>query len=122
MTRVVLPTSAGNGLDDLIFEHFGHAPYLTFIDLEVGEVKRVEVVKNPHEMTHSPGELPAYLKDRGASVLICMGMGYRAKVFFKEYGIEVYTGASGRVRDVVNDFTNGVLKSRDYEVREKWGG
>ena len=120
MVKVAIPSTKGSGLEDVIFEHFGHAPYFTFVEVEDGEVKKVEVVKNPYEGFHSPGELPSFLKENGVSVLICMGIGFRAKAFFEEYGIKVYTGATGRIEDVLSDYVKGVLKSREYEVRRKW--
>ena len=37
------------------------------------------------------------------------GMGYRAVTFFEQYGIQPVTGASGTVRDAVDQFLNGQL-------------
>jgi len=67
---------------------------------------------------HSPGQIPRFLKEQGVKVIIAYGMGWRAREFFSSLGIEVVVGAEGRVKQVVESFIKGTLKSREDWRRE----
>ncbi len=41
--------------------------------------------------------------------MLCSGLGPRAIGMFEQFGIEVYVGASGTVREAVRDFQAGML-------------
>lgn len=119
--KIAIPVHDEKGLEDIVFEHFGHAPYFLLVSIEDGEIVKAESKPNTYSNTHSPGDVPELLKSMNVDVLICKGMGRRAEEFFKEYGVQVIKGASGRVRDVIEEFLSGRLKSRPYEPSRKWG-
>ncbi len=118
--RVALPVHDHEGLDDHIFEHFGHAPAFLIIDILEGEIVSMKTVDNAYMDEHTPGSVPSFLAELGVNVLICRGVGRRALLFFDQLGIEVIRGASGKVRDVIEEYISGRLESRDYEPSEKW--
>lgn len=118
--RIALPVGDEKSLDDVVFEHFGHAPYFLLVDVEDGRIVRWEVKMNPYADAHRPGQVPSWLKEPGVDVLICLGLGGRARMFFEELGVEVVTGASGTAGDVVEAYLKGELSSRDYTPRSKW--
>ncbi|MCD5408516.1 NifB/NifX family molybdenum-iron cluster-binding protein [Candidatus Bipolaricaulota bacterium] len=92
------------GLDDLVGQHFGRVP--TYYDTDTGEV---EVL--PNESEHMGGSgLPAeHLAQAGVDVVICSGLGRRALALLESYGVEVVTGASGTVGEVIRAWQEGRL-------------
>ncbi len=111
--RVAIPSINDAGLNSEVSGHFGRSPYYTFVDIEDGEIKNVEVLPVPFE-DHGPGDLPNFVKEHGGEVVIAYGMGHRAVDFFQQLGIDVVTGANGRIRDVVNAFIHNLLEVDPY--------
>ncbi len=107
--KLCIPSYRG-GLDDYVCEHFGKAESFTIYDTESGEVK---VLRNTSEHFGGVGRPPELIKAAGADAVICSGMGARAIALFKSYGIKVYMGASGTVRDAIEQFTAGKLVEAD---------
>ncbi len=50
------------------------------------------------------------MKDHGGSVVLAYGMGRKAIDYFNQLGIEVVTGAYGKIKDVVEAFIRQVLE------------
>ncbi len=111
--RVAIPSINDGGLDSEVSDHFGRSPYYTFVDIEDGEIKNVEVLPVPFE-EHGPGDLPNFVKEHGGEVVIAYGMGHRAVDFFQQLGIDVVTGAGGRIRDVIEAFIHNMLEVDPY--------
>jgi len=110
--KVCIPTYKG-GLDDYVCEHFGRAESFTIYDTETGEVK---VVRNTSEHFGGIGRPPELIRAAGADAVICSGMGAKAIALFKSFGIKVYMGASGRVRDAIDQFLAGKLVEADESM------
>ncbi len=115
--RIAVPTEDEGGLESTVSGHFGRARYFVFVNVEGNEIKGAEVVEVPFK-EHEPGDLPNFIKAHGGEVVLAYGMGGKAISYFKESGIEVVTGAYGRVRDVVEAFIHQVLEIDPY-WREK---
>jgi len=111
--RIAVPAVDDRGLESEVSGHFGRARYFVFVDVEDNEIKGAEVVEVPFE-EHGPGDLPRFVKEHGGEVVLAYGMGQRAISFFNELGIEVVTGAYGRIRDVVEAFIHQVLEVDPY--------
>ncbi len=110
--RVCVPSYRG-GLDDFVCEHFGRAESFTIYDTESGEV---EIVRNTSEHFGGIGKPPEIIKSKNVDAVICSGMGARAIMMFKSYGIRVYMGARGRVRDAIEQFLSGKLVEADESM------
>ena len=123
--RIAFSCDDNRGLEGVISYHFGRCPYYTFVDVEDGQVKNVEVVSNPYYSQHAPGVVPDFIHSQGANVMITGGMGSRALSFFNQYGIEVVTGASGKVRHALESYLRGELKGAqpcgEGGRRQAWG-
>ena len=117
--RIAIPSNDDKGLEGYIGEHFGRSSYYVFIDVKNDKIVNVEVEKT-YLMEHTPGQVPQYLKEKGANVIIAMGMGPRAREWFKQLGIKVITGAQGKIRDVVDAYLKGELRSIPYEPKYKF--
>ena len=105
--KICIPTMGENGLNNLVGEHFGRVPTYTIVDLDTDNVKVI-----PNTSHHMGGQVdpPEIMAREGVNVMICQGLGRRAITMFEEFGIEVYIGASGTVRDVVTAFKQGRLQ------------
>jgi len=103
--RIAFACDTNEGLDSTISAHFGRCPYYVFVDVEGREVRNVEVVENPFYYDHgAPGQVPGFIASRGATTIVSGGMGPRAIGFFEQLGVEAVTGASGRVREVLEAY------------------
>ena len=98
MTRIAVSAGEDNGLDSVVSPHFGRCPYFVLIDLDGLEVNQVSAVENPFYGNHQPGQVPGFINEQGANVMLAGGMGRRAISFFQQFGIQAATGATGSVR------------------------
>jgi len=102
-----------SGLEAEVSMHFGRCPYYVIVEEKNGEIDPlIRVIANPYFSSHGePGQIPSFLKEQGIEVIIAGGMGPRAVGFFNQYGIKVVTGATGKVKEAVDDFLEGELES-----------
>jgi predicted Fe-Mo cluster-binding NifX family protein len=109
MTKIAVSALDANGLDAQISPHFGRCPYFVVVDVEGTDVQAVEAVTNPFYANHQPGEVPGFVNTLGVQVMLSGGMGGRAVAFFKQFGIEPATGASGTVGESLTRYFGGEL-------------
>lgn len=85
--KYAIPTTGGK-----LSLHFGHCEQFALFDVDEQkrEIVKKELVASPE---HQPGLLPAWLAEKGASVVITGGMGPRAVDIFQQHGIKVVLGA-----------------------------
>jgi predicted Fe-Mo cluster-binding NifX family protein len=108
--RIAVAANDNQGLEGTVSEHFGRCPYYTLADVEDGEIKEVEVVNNPFYLSHGQqGEVPSFIHSQGVNLMITGGMGPHAIGFFNQFGIDVVTGASGKVGNAINICLRGEL-------------
>ena len=105
--KICVPTSGNGGLDEHVSEHFGRAPTFTTVDLKTNEVK---VIPNTSEHMGGSGYPPQIMADAGVDVMICAGLGPRAIHMFEQFGIEVYVGAYGLVKEAIKAWESGKLQ------------
>ena len=94
--------------NEMVTEHFGHCEGFILFDAENNKIVKSETIENPG---HKPGFLPNFLADHGVNVIISAGMGGGAVDIFNQRNIEVIVGATGKVRDAVEAYLKGSLKS-----------
>lgn len=92
---------------DFVSAHFGRCPSFTIVDIEDGAIIKRTEVANPG---HQPEFIPQFLHEKGVECVICGGMGERAIAIFKECGIQVIVGVSGKIDDVIEELKKGTLK------------
>jgi len=108
--RIAVSADNKDGLDSVVSPHFGRCPHFIVVDVDGREVTRVAEVDNPCYGSHRPGEVPQFIHQQAAEVMLTGGMGYRAMQFFAQYGIEPVTGAAGTVRLALERYLGGELK------------
>lgn len=107
--RIAIATETKNGLESIVAQHFGRCPYFAIIDMDGTEVKTVNLIENPYFHGHQVGQVPGFIHEQQANVMLSGGMGGRALQFFQQYGIEVATGATGTVRTSLERYLGGDL-------------
>ncbi len=107
--RIVVSSDSNRKLDSSVSHHFGRCPYFTVVDIEENEIINVESVENPYFNAHSPGQVPAFIKELDADVMLAGGMGRRAISIFENFEIRCSSGAAGSVRSAVNHYIAGSL-------------
>lgn len=112
-TRVAISADDRNGLDSVVSPHFGRCPYFILVDLDDCEVQQVTAVENPYYGRHQPDQVPQFIRQQGADVMLTGGMGRRAIGFFEQYGIQAVTEASGTVRRSLEGYLGGQLHSAE---------
>ncbi len=75
--------------NNMIAGHFGHASKFALVSVDGGKIGGSELLTPP---PHEPGVLPRWLKDIGATHLICGGIGARAVELLQESGVQVIAG------------------------------
>jgi predicted Fe-Mo cluster-binding NifX family protein len=107
--RIAISIDTNNKLESIVAHHFGRCPYFALVDLEGREVKDIQVIDNPFYNGHQPGQVPGFIYQQNANVMLSGGMGGRAIQFFQQYGIEAATGASGTVQQALEYYLKGEL-------------
>ena len=92
--------------DGKIFPHFGHTQAFKLYDAEDGKVISSRVVPTDG---CGHGALAAFLREQGAEILICGGIGGGARTALDEAGIRLYGGASGDADAAVEALLRGAL-------------
>ena len=82
-----------------IFQHFGHTAEFKLYEVENGNIVSAKVY-DTNGSGH--GALSAFLKDLGAELLICGGIGGGAQTALAQAGIQLYGGVMGSADDAVN--------------------
>jgi predicted Fe-Mo cluster-binding NifX family protein len=111
--RIAVAALKNNGLDSKVSRHLSLSPYFAFVDLDGQDVKTAEFIANPYIKRHTGGQVPIFIKDNHADVIISGEMGTGAAGFFADIGIETATGASGTINQALEQYHNGELASTE---------
>jgi predicted Fe-Mo cluster-binding NifX family protein len=105
--KICLPTHDDRGFDARLSDHFGSAPFLTFVDTGSGAC---EVLANPGRC-HEPGDCHpvAELGARAVRAVVCRGLGRRALEGLRRSGLEVFVTRETTARGAVEAFARGRL-------------
>lgn len=110
--KICVPTNGSDGMNDTVCEHFGRAPTFTVVDTESGSAN---VLPNTSEHMGGVGKPPEQIAGTGTEVMICAGLGPSAVRMFESYGIRVYIGASGSVKNAIDLWKAGKLVEATQE-------
>ncbi|MGQ9681480.1 MAG: NifB/NifX family molybdenum-iron cluster-binding protein [Anaerolineae bacterium] len=108
--RLAISADDPRGLESAVSPHFGRCPYFVIVDIQDRAIQTVRALANPYYDAHQPGQVPSFIHEQGADVMVTGGMGARAIGFFQEYGIEPVTGAYGTVQMAVQRYLAGELQ------------
>ncbi len=106
---IAISAEDSQAFDSQVAHHFGRCPFFALVQVEGDQIAGCRMIDNPYFQTHQPGQVPEFIHQQGADVMLSGGMGRRAGDFFQQYGIQVRTGAAGTVRDSIQAFLAGDL-------------
>jgi predicted Fe-Mo cluster-binding NifX family protein len=106
---IVMACRDDKGVFGELSAHFGRCPHYLVATAIKGDVYSTSVVDNPHYAGHRPGQMPNFIKELGADVIVAGGMGPRAIDIFGQNGIEVVTGAAGQTGAALRAYLDGQL-------------
>ena len=99
--KIAVPYSDGQ-----VFQHFGKSEQFKIYDTIDDEIISSEIVDTSGS-GHSA--LADFLKEKGAGVLICGGIGVGAVTALQNAGIQILGGAEGEADKCVEEFLGGTL-------------
>ena len=102
--KVAIAEDHGN-----VSQHFGRTPNYLFVEIKEGKVLNKQLVDSPGAGRHSPGQLPAFIKENNANWVIAGGMGPMAVNLFEDGGISVIVGIQGTIDEVIQKILDGTL-------------
>ncbi|MFN2443902.1 MAG: NifB/NifX family molybdenum-iron cluster-binding protein [Thermoanaerobaculia bacterium] len=103
--KICIPTDDDRGLLSSLSPHFGRAAYLTVVDLESGAV---EAFANGHDDSrHGHCDPATRVREHGARVVICGGLGRRALASLTEAGVRVFLTSETLSREAARAFSEG---------------
>ncbi|MFH2033324.1 MAG: NifB/NifX family molybdenum-iron cluster-binding protein [Candidatus Margulisiibacteriota bacterium] len=114
-------TSKGNKLESDVDPRFGRCEYFVIVDTDTMEF---EAFDNPSAMAMG-GAGPQAAKmvhDRGAGAVVTGNVGPNASTTLEALKIRVYVGASGTVKQAVEDFKAGRLKEAKGPTTDSHSG
>jgi predicted Fe-Mo cluster-binding NifX family protein len=97
--KLCIPSMGQNGIDDTVGQHFGKVPFYTLYDTET---KEATVIPNTSEHNGGIGLPPELMAKEGVDIMLCGGLGVKAVMMFEEAGIEVFSGATGTVKNAID--------------------
>ncbi len=101
-----------------IFQHFGKTSEFKLYDIENGKVVKSEVV-GTNGAGH--GALAGFLKDAGADVLICGGIGGGAQAAMADAGVTLFAGNAGSADVAVDAYLSGSLSQNENATCDHHG-
>ena len=98
-----------------VSQHFGYCEGFKIAEIEDQKVVSEDFLTNPG---HKPGLLPRLLSEKGVDLVISGGMGGNAIAIFNDSNIDVITGASGEISEVIKSYISGDLISGSSPCKE----
>ena len=109
--RLVVPVVDESGLNAMLSEHFGRAPYFAVIDLdENGIILSQKTVSNVSEHFGGTGRPPDRILQFRPNALITYGMGPRALRIFQDARVAVLRANTSTVKGVIAAYNNDELE------------
>lgn len=111
--RIAISAETNDGLQSRVAQHFGRCPYFALVDVKGQKVESINIIENPYFSGHQVGQVPAFIHEQKADIMLSGGMGGRAIQFFQQFGIDTATGAGGSVQDTLSSYFAGNLSGAD---------
>ncbi len=113
--RIAITVGDANDGELQVADHFGQCSRFFIYEIDDSmQVVKEESYLNPLAGHHGGAcELPAYIRNLGAQVIIAGGMGRKAINNFTSFNIEVVTAPGAAVVDAVTEYLKGHLTGYD---------
>lgn len=105
-------TSTGDGLASDVDGRFGRCNYFVIVDTETMELESID--NQAQQAIGGAGvEAAQTISSSGAEAVITGNVGPNAYSALSAAGVDIYTGATGSVRDAVTDYKEGNLRKTE---------
>jgi predicted Fe-Mo cluster-binding NifX family protein len=105
-SKKVAVTAVAASLDAAVDPRFGRCAYFVIVDLEEGTVETLDNA-NAAARGHAGAQSAQLIASKGATVLLTGKCGPTASSALAKQGIQVVSGCSGSVRDVIRKYKEG---------------
>ena len=100
----VAVTAQGEDLDSQVDSRFGRARFLVVVDTETGELATHDNAQNVSAVQGAGIQTAQNVVDLGVGAVIAGNVGPKAFATLQAGGVKVYIGATGTVRDALDQF------------------
>jgi len=106
--KVCFPVEVDNGLDSIVYDHFGQAGDFVIVDSESMQVVSID---NPKEDSHD-GQCGPVARQGSTRIdaLVVGGIGRGAIMRFQAMGTRIYRSTGGTIRENLEMLTSGRLE------------
>lgn len=110
MEKIAIPAKGPEGLEAITFGQPIYAPFFTIITIEEGEIKEVEVIKNPAStlLPYRGPSLASWLKHMGVSVVISISFPEDVINSLTSWGIKPIFAMGRKVRDLLEAYLSAM--------------
>ncbi|HUU78152.1 MAG TPA: NifB/NifX family molybdenum-iron cluster-binding protein [candidate division Zixibacteria bacterium] len=105
--KIAIMTNTNKGLEAKVSSHFGRAAYLNIANSDSLEL--LEIKKNLNKNFGGDLSPPKFLQNNNITILLTKELGENAFRSLTRFGIVVYLGADGTVKEALEDYKNGKL-------------
>ena len=106
--KICIPTMDDRGKEGMPSDHFGSAPFFTFVDTETGKYEPVRNGGSSH--VHGSCQPLKFLGTRPVDAIICRGLGRRAFSRLADVGIKVFVTLEKNAEETVAALEDGRLR------------
>jgi predicted Fe-Mo cluster-binding NifX family protein len=118
---LIAVSAQGETLDSPVDARFGRAPAFVLVDTESEMFKCVPNTQNLQAAQGAGIQSAQSVVNAGAKVLITGNCGPKAFRALSAAGVQVYVGAGGTVREVLQKYREGTLQqAQDANVEGHW--
>ncbi|MFB3893259.1 MAG: NifB/NifX family molybdenum-iron cluster-binding protein [Phycisphaerae bacterium] len=114
----VAVTAQGPELDSQVDPRFGRAKCFVIVDTETSQVNAVDNTVNLNAVQGAGIQAAQKVASMGVSAVVTGHVGPKAFVALQAGSVSVFTGASGSVRQAVDQLKAGLLKQADKATVE----
>ena len=120
--KLCIPTMDDKGLEGMLSDHFGSAPFFTIVDTESGEVETLQNGGSDH--AHGACMPLEFLGAQTVDALCCRGLGRRTLAKLQAVGVQVFVTLEGDVEKTLAAFKEGKMRqmSADEACQGHSGG
>ena len=114
-------TSQGKTLDDQVDPRFGRCQFFIIVDTDTLDFEAVE--NQSAQFSGGAGiQSGQLMASKGVKAVLTGNVGPNAFQTLQAGGIKIYTGLSGKIRDVIEKYKGGTLKlTENPSVGSKFG-
>jgi predicted Fe-Mo cluster-binding NifX family protein len=116
--RICFPTEKLQGLDSVVYGHFGSAPGFVIADTESGEIEEIRNGDEHH--AHGMCQPLKALGGRAVNAVAVGGIGAGALMKLQAQGVRAYRVTQGTVRENIKLLLEGNLQ--EFDARFTCGG